>query len=343
MKVFLPLQVITVLFSAVAHVNAMETAKVVCGGGLGNKRCADKNLETKVVSKDERYGARCCSDTPFFRSKLQDQFGCCVHGGTVTNVSGPGLELAHIYKGEEWFCPKAVTYAEAVQYCSNMGTRMCTEEELNNKCAKSTGCALNGALVWASTDEASTLCPTTSPSIEASSTPSIAVSSTPSVYSSMSPSMEPSSTPTICVENVALDKPTEQNRDFQWGGGFSNLAVDGNTSGHFPDASVTHTYEWTKDPWWTVDLVNDYAIDSIAVWNRNNFYERLADFVLTISRDGVDVYTYTYPGIPAAGGTANEIKLSQPVTGDKVKIQIFGEERILSLAEVQVFNFQCLD
>jgi len=185
--------------------------------------------------------------------------------------------------------------------------------------------------------------PTLSPSIEASSTPSIAVSSTPSVYSSMSPSMEPSSMPTICVENVALDKPTEQNRDFQWGGGFSNLAVDGNTSGHFPDASVTHTYEWTKDPWWTVDLVNDYAIDSIAVWNRNNFYERLADFVLTISRDGVDVYTYTYLGIPAAGGTANEIKLSQPVTGDKVKIQIFGEERILSLAEVQVFNFQCLD
>ena len=239
----------TILFSSVTHINAVETAKVVCGGGRLNKKCVAKNLEEKVVSKDERYGARCCSDTPFFRSKLQDQFGCCVNGGTVTNVPGPGLELTHVYKGEEWFCPKAVTYAEAVQHCSNLGTRMCTEEELNNRCAKSTGCGLNGALVWASTDEASTLCPTTSPSIEASSTPSI----------------EGSSTPTICFENVALGKPTEQSSDYQHGGGFSDVAVDGNTDGNFYDGSVTHTYALVRALAYQVNhiLHNGGSLDSL--------------------------------------------------------------------------------
>ncbi len=127
-------------FIAARLVNA-NTALVVCGGGNKNKKCL---YGPKLVSKSETYGARCCSKKQFYPLSVK-QPGCRVYGGTITDIPGPGLEEG----GEEGlYCPRELTYAEAELHCTNLGARICTEQELANRCAKSTGCHLNWEYVW---------------------------------------------------------------------------------------------------------------------------------------------------------------------------------------------------
>lgn len=52
--------------------------------------------------------------------------------------------------------------------------------------------------------------------------------------------------------------------------GPANLAIDGNTDGHFFDAqSTTHTKVET-DPWWEVDLGQRQVIERVVIWNRTD-------------------------------------------------------------------------
>lgn len=62
----------------------------------------------------------------------------------------------------------------------------------------------------------------------------------------------------------------------------AELAIDGNTNGHFYEGrSVTHT-SVEDNPWWEVDLGEEKVIDSIVLWNRTdeNLGYRLANFHL---------------------------------------------------------------
>ncbi len=53
-------------------------------------------------------------------------------------------------------------------------------------------------------------------------------------------------------------------------GGLAELAIDGDTNGHYHEAhSTTHTAK-SDDPWWEVDLKSEHAIDRIVVWNRTD-------------------------------------------------------------------------
>ena len=69
-------------------------------------------------------------------------------------------------------------------------------------------------------------------------------------------------------ENLATGgKATQSSTDF---GGPPELAIDGNTDGHYFNAkSTTHTKVQT-DPWWEVDLGSEAGIDRIVVWNRTD-------------------------------------------------------------------------
>lgn len=50
----------------------------------------------------------------------------------------------------------------------------------------------------------------------------------------------------------------------------ANLAIDGNTDGHFFNArSTTHT-DRELGPWWEADLGETYAVDRVVVWNRTD-------------------------------------------------------------------------
>jgi len=65
--------------------------------------------------------------------------------------------------------------------------------------------------------------------------------------------------------------------------GDANRAVDGNTDGNYDTArSTTHTNQ-EKDPWWELDLGQDLAVDSLALWNRTDGSgERLARSRVTL-------------------------------------------------------------
>ena len=138
----------------------------------------------------------------------------------------------------------------------------------------------------------------------------------------------------FCLTNVASGKPTKQKSTFI--GGVSSRAVDGNTNGMWRGRSVTHTTE-TYSPSWSVDLVNRYYISQIKVYNRVDCCsDRLSGFKVIIRDDSHKVWDYidnqTIPG------AVTTIPVDPSVVGDKVKIIVPGQNKILSLAEVEVLG-----
>ena len=51
-------------------------------------------------------------------------------------------------------------------------------------------------------------------------------------------------------------------------GGTADRGIDGDTDPSFSQGGQTHTAETTKDPWWEVDLLDDFEVDQIQVFNR---------------------------------------------------------------------------
>ena len=122
-------------------------------------------------------------------------------------------------------------------------------------------------------------------------------------------------------------------------GGLPSRAIDGNTNGSWPGNSITHSATSTN-PYWSLDLGSQQAIDEVVVWNRTDCCTgRLDDFTLEIKDNSNNtVFTYTHQG-------SVNTSVNIPVTGNGryVKISLSGSGRTLSLAEVQVFSTGCGD
>ena len=146
------------------------------------------------------------------------------------------------------------------------------------------------------------------------------------------PTFTPTAAPTSPV-GIARNKPTFQSSTRH--GGVSSRAVDGNTNGKYSNGSVTHT-RGSTDPYWEVDLEDIYTIDTIKVYNRRDCCtDRLADFTVTIyTMNGVQVWSKLVSGNAPYLST-----ISVPsISGSVVRISLSGANRILSLAEVEVFG-----
>ena len=65
-------------------------------------------------------------------------------------------------------------------------------------------------------------------------------------------------------------------------GGDAARGIDGNKSGTYGDGGQTHTEEETENPWWEVDLGEEYPIDQINVFNRTEIPDRLRNFTLLV-------------------------------------------------------------
>lgn len=135
--------------------------------------------------------------------------------------------------------------------------------------------------------------------------------------------------------NVALNKPTTQSSTFDQG--LSSKAVDGDINSSFFDSSVTHT-EVSANPFWSVNLQGKYLISHIKVFNRDDpcCKSRLHDFKLSIFQDRKEVWSYQHTGEPKY--ITRIIPTPEGVLGNIVKIMLFGEERVLSLAQVEVYS-----
>jgi putative heme-binding domain-containing protein len=66
-------------------------------------------------------------------------------------------------------------------------------------------------------------------------------------------------------------------------GGPAERALDGNKDTSYGGGGQTHTQENTENPWWEVDLGDEYAIDAIVIYNRDDgLGNRLEGFTLTV-------------------------------------------------------------
>ncbi|GIW79404.1 MAG: hypothetical protein KatS3mg105_1211 [Gemmatales bacterium] len=81
--------------------------------------------------------------------------------------------------------------------------------------------------------------------------------------------------------NIARQgKATQKNVDH---GGVAERAIDGNKDGRYASGGQTHT-KVTANPWWQLDLGNEYPIDAVVIYNRTDgsLGNRLDGFTLKI-------------------------------------------------------------
>ncbi|APR82432.1 Endo-1,4-beta-xylanase [Minicystis rosea] len=134
--------------------------------------------------------------------------------------------------------------------------------------------------------------------------------------------------------NLAYGKATSQSSTYTGSNASSaaaSLAVDGNTNGNFQAGSVTHTNN-DAQAWWQVDLGSSQAVGNVVLWSRTDCCsDRLSNFYLRVSDDGVNWQSYAYPGTAPA-----QLTFAVNRTARYVKVQLAGQN-YLSLAEVQVF------
>jgi hypothetical protein len=134
-------------------------------------------------------------------------------------------------------------------------------------------------------------------------------------------------------ENVSLGQSASQsstNYD-----GVASLAVDGNTDGAYNHDSVTHTDE-ELNPWWEVDLGDNYTIGEIWVWNRTDTSSmgRLTNFTVSVvNSSGDTTWSETVNDYPDPSVTLD----AKGASGSVVRVQINGVG-IINLAEVEVYT-----
>ena len=102
--------------------------------------------------------------------------------------------------------------------------------------------------------------------------------------------------------NVALKgKAVQSSTDYE---GVPERAIDGNTDGDYGEAeSTTHTRQ-SKDPWWELDLGEMRPVRSLAIWNRTDgeqgIANRLAGFrLLLLDQNRDTVWQQTPSQVPA--------------------------------------------
>ena len=141
--------------------------------------------------------------------------------------------------------------------------------------------------------------------------------------------------PLQSYSNVALKKDATQSITGE--GGVASRAVDVNSDGNWfaSQNSVTHTGNYSDNPWWQVDLGKSYTISAIQMFNRTDCcMDRLSKYTISIldssKKEVWSNYQALYPTPSILFNTG--IK-----RGRFVKIQINGLG-ILSIAEVQVFS-----
>uniref|UniRef100_A0A8C6TPJ0 Si:ch211-215k15.4 n=1 Tax=Neogobius melanostomus TaxID=47308 RepID=A0A8C6TPJ0_9GOBI len=142
-------------------------------------------------------------------------------------------------------------------------------------------------------------------------------------------------------QNVALrGKATQSDRADNYGAAYN--AIDGNRKSNYYAGSCTHTERQT-DPWWKVDLLENYIVTSITITNRGDCCpERLDGAEIHVGssllNNGNDnPVVAVLPHIPA--GRSRTITFTRRVEGRYVSVVLPGYNRTLTLCEVEVYGY----
>lgn len=144
-----------------------------------------------------------------------------------------------------------------------------------------------------------------------------------------------------CIDNIALGKTSRQSSNYAAAAGLSKSAVDGNTNGRWTNKSVTHTRP-QSNPWWEVDLGQVYDIERIKIWNRTDCCrDRLRNFYIMASPTPITANSTSqnlYIGSAQSFGGQDFLSFSKKKKARYIRIFIQGSNKILSLAEVEVYQ-----
>jgi len=107
--------------------------------GRPNTGCSEENgCDTVAADPSDVYPVRCCSDVAItgWDDQSDREPGVCSNWAAI-DIWTDGCEER--------------TWADANDYCTSKGGRLCTLEEMEQGCARSTGCSFDSRLVWTST------------------------------------------------------------------------------------------------------------------------------------------------------------------------------------------------
>ncbi|KAL2084799.1 hypothetical protein ACEWY4_020317 [Coilia grayii] len=147
------------------------------------------------------------------------------------------------------------------------------------------------------------------------------------------------------TKNVALyGKATQSDQvEDPWSGhSDAHNAIDGNRDSNFFHGSCTAT-DWHTNPWWRVDLLKEYIITSVVITNRGDCCpERLDGAEIRIGNSLLDNGNHNpragvISSIPA--GRSLTLRWSTGVKGRYVNVLLLGNNRLLTLCEVEVYGY----
>lgn len=126
----------------------------------------------------------------------------------------------------------------------------------------------------------------------------------------------------------------------------SSKANDGIKTGSDVGHDYTHTNSnGETNPWWSVQFASPASVHNIAVYNRAYPYEeRLANFTIYVGNSSqwqsntLCGGPWPYPGSPSFASPAKVQCKATPLVGNYLHVVLLGPNRILSLAEVEVFG-----
>jgi len=139
---------------------------------------------------------------------------------------------------------------------------------------------------------------------------------------------------TQVIKNVATGGTVSQSSTAY--GGAASRATDGNTNGNWGGRSTTHTHTSTN-PWWKTKMANANSVQKVVIYNRYDCcWQRLANPIVSLNLNGALVKEIKYEGT-VGRGASQEFDF-EGAEGDEVMVRLEGTNRILSLAEVQIFS-----
>ncbi|XP_047124114.1 uncharacterized protein LOC101237974 isoform X1 [Hydra vulgaris] len=135
--------------------------------------------------------------------------------------------------------------------------------------------------------------------------------------------------PDLALNKIAVQSSTNRN-------GFADRAVDGDFNFQWEKGSCTLTNE-EVDPWWRVDLGNEYIVTDVTIVNRGDRGDYLTNFQVHVGSNLVVRQNPVCHDIVRYAGDAEAIRLqcNPPIPGKYVGLQMFGTG-VLSVCEVIV-------
>ncbi|XP_051720716.1 fucolectin-5-like isoform X2 [Ctenopharyngodon idella] len=128
--------------------------------------------------------------------------------------------------------------------------------------------------------------------------------------------------------------------------GHASNAIDGNRDSHYEHGSCTAT-PTQDDPWWRLDLLDQYVVTSITITNRKDCCpERLDGAEIHIGNSLLNngnnnPLAAKISSIP--GGRSLTFKWKKGISGRYINVFIPGPSRLLTLCEVEVYGYPAPD